>query len=306
MIAGQSSGALATPAIALGTPSPSQPVVTPSATPDWPLATAVAFYATETERVLGVQLEISRNNANLADAVNTQNAIELTQTSGTATAYPFASTATLRAEQTQIAEADAQRTAVAYVPTATVAAAKAKAEAETATYRAWAETFAVLGLGVLALVFAGVAVGAIRRKPAPVVVDKTTQIIHAPKATGGTGIERIDTPPVQDYESFVAWVGAVLAGETVAVDFWEERKRFVGSYRKVHIWLVKNGLIMRHPQSGRAVINAKGEQVLTAWLMANPLPLSDSIAKTAPPPSVNTDSVTTEAEGEGLQDENGD
>jgi hypothetical protein len=133
------------------------------------------------------------------------------------------------------------------------------------------------------------------------VVDDRHQVIHVAKPAGNN-IDRIPAPPVNDYQNFVAWIGAVLGGETVAVDFWEQAGRFVGSYRPLHLWLVKNKLVMRHPKSGRAVINSTGEQVLTAWLIANPLPLINESQKNTPLPSVYTVSVPTEAEGEWLKD----
>ncbi|PKN91084.1 MAG: hypothetical protein CVU44_20935 [Chloroflexi bacterium HGW-Chloroflexi-6] len=124
------------------------------------------------------------------------------------------------------------------------------------------------------------------------------QVLHVEKPGGGT--ERIPAPPVQDYESFMAWAGAVVAGETVAVDHWEQSGMFVGSYRKVHSWLVRWHLIMRHPKSGRAVLNPTGERVLVEWIIAYPLPHNNESAKKAALSSVHTDSVTTETVGEGL------
>lgn len=157
----------------------------------------------------------------------------------------------------------------------------------------WVEAAWAFGLVCLAgaMVFT-----ALMRRSAPV-AEPVKQVIHVDKPEGGT--ERVPAPPVQDYESFVDWVGAVVAGETVAVDFWEHAGMFVGNYRKVHTWLVRWKLIMRHPKTGKAVLNAKGEQVLVAWLVANPLPYNEKSARNAPLPSVHTESVRTEAEGEG-------
>jgi hypothetical protein len=279
---------------------PSTATLAPSATPDYALATVIAHWAGQTSTVQAAELEVSRNQAKLADALGTQNAIAQTAIPLTATNAGPAGTATVKAESTRVAEALAERTAIAYEPTAIMAVAQAEAQAQTATAFAWGQVFAVFGLGVAALVVAGVAVGAIRRLPAPVVVDDRPQVIHVPKPVSN-GIDRIPAPPVNDYHNFVDWVGAVLAGETVSVDFWEQAGRFIGNYRNLHLWLVKNKLIMRHPKSGRAVINATGEQVLTGWLIANPLPQPQQTPKSTPPPPVHTDSVHTETEGEWLK-----
>lgn len=292
---------LATPLLispAAASPVTTSPIPSATATENLVALTAISFSATETERVHRDTLEISRNNAKLADALNTKNAGDQTAVAATLTAQPSAGTATKAAESTEIAEAIAQRTANAEAPTQIIEIGQARAAAETAVPLAWGTVFAVICVGVLSLVLAGVAVGAIRRTPAPVIVDSRPQIIHAQRPHG-TGIERIPPPPVDNYDSFVSWAGAVLAGETVAVDPWEDAKKFVGNYRKLHLWLVKNKLIMRHPQSGRAVLNEIGEQVLSSWLVANPLPYSQAIDKNAAPPSVCTESVHTDAEGEG-------
>lgn len=265
------------------------------------LATVVAYWGGQTSTAQVAELEISRNLAKYADAIGTQSAIAQTAIPLTATNAAPAGTATLRAESTRVSEAVAERTAIAYEPTAIVAVAQAEAQAQTAAAFAWGQVFAVFGLGVAALVVAGVAVGAIRRLPAPVVVDDRQQVIHVAKPDSNN-IDRITAPPVSDYQNFGDWIGAVLGGETVAVDFWEQAGRFVGSYRPLHLWLVKNKLVMRHPKSGRAVINSTGEQVLTAWLIANPLPLINESQKNTPLPSVYTVSVPTEAEGEWLKD----
>jgi len=272
----------------------------PSATPDYAVATVIAYWSGQTSTAQAVGLEVSRNQAKLADAISTQNAIEQTAIPLTATQAGPAGTATLRAESTAHAIAVSGWTATAHLPTAIVAVANANAQAQTANALAWGEVFAVFSLGTLCLVLAGVAVGVIRRVPAPVVVDDRPQVIHVTKPAGNN-VDRIPAPPVSDYENFVSWVGAVLAGETVSVDFWEQAGRFVGNYRKLHLWLIKNQLVMRHPKTGRAVINATGEQVITAWLIANPLPQTQQSAKSTPPPTVHTDSVPTEAEGEWLE-----
>lgn len=282
----------------LASPSASlMPSATPSATPDWALATAVSFVATETERVRVVELEISRNNARFADAQSTANAIRLTEIVLTSTAAPLSGTSTLAAQQTEIAESVAIRTADVFALTATPLAAKGDAEAKAAPYLAGGQVFAIFAAGVLALVFAGVAVGAIRRPPAAVTVMEKP-VIHVEKDDGGTA--RVENPPYSNYEDFIDWCAAVVAGETVAVDYWEESGRFVGNYRKTHSWLVRWKLIMRHPTSGKAVLNPTGERVLTKWMVSNPLPHAGGLPKRAPLPTVHTESVHTEAEGERL------
>jgi hypothetical protein len=289
----------ATPVLATPSPMATATVMLPSPTPDYGLATAMAMFAGQTGTAQAVNLEMSRNNAVLGHAIETQNAIDQTAIPLTQTAAPGAATATKSAESTQVAEAIARRTEVAYAPTAIVARAQADADAQTATWRAWGSVFATFALGVTCLLIGVVAVGAIRRQPAPVVEE--TKVFHVVNKPGQ--IERVPAPPVQDYESFRDWAAAVVAGETVSVDFWEQAGRFVGNYRKVHSWLVRWRLVMRHPKTGRAVLNGVGEQVLTHWLIDNPLPHSSKSPKTAPPPSVHTDSVITEAEGEGLAEE---
>ncbi len=287
---------LATPIGSLATAT--SPAILPSATENLIALTVIAFSATETERVALVNLEISRNNAHLADALNTQSAGSQTAAILTGTAWPHSATATVQAEGTMVAESIAARTAAVEQPTRIVEVAQARAEAETALPLAWGMVFAVFCLGVLSLVLAGVAVGAIWRTPAPVIVDQRPQIIHAQRSAGN--LARIPAPPVDDYESFVAWIGAVLGGDTVAVDTWEQAGRFVGNYRKLHLWLVKNELIMRHPQSGRAVLNDEGERVLTEWLVANPLPQCQIDGVITHPTARTHGTVSTDAEGEGL------
>lgn len=276
---------------------PAMPSATPSSTPDWPLATAISFVATETERVRGVNLEISRNNARFADAQSTGNAIRETEIVLTGTAAPLSGSATLAAQQTEVAENIAHRTAEAFAPTATILAAKSDAEAKTAPYLAAGQAFSTFAIGVLALVFAAVAVGAIQRKPAPVVVRRNVTHVQKSNST-----RRIPDPPIEDYIGFINWATTVVAGETVAVDHWEQAGRFPGNYRKVHLWLVRWKLVMRHPQTGRAVLNDDGAAVLTNWLIANPLPHHGGSTKTAPLLAVDTESVITEAEGEGLEE----
>lgn len=282
------------------------PSAVPSPTVDGPVLTALAAIATETERVLYVNLQISQNNAKFADALSTQNVIEQQKLAGTSTAAPGAATATLAAQSTENYLLMQGWTATAEYPTAIVAAASAEAAATVVIANAEATAKTALPnqvlqivlfacLAVLCLVFAGVAVGVIRRKPAPQIIKQN--IMHIEK-DDESGVQRVPDPPVDDHESFLNWCAAALAGESVAVDPWEKGGRFIGNYRQLYIWLVRWELLMRDPLSGRTVLNPKGERTISGWMMANPLPHPGIDAEIAPLPPVNTESVCTETEGE--------
>lgn len=125
---------------------------------------------------------------------------------------------------------------------------------------------------------------------------KNPTVIYVKRDDGAS--ERISEPPYTDHENFIDWCAAVIAGQTVAVDFWEQAGRFVGDYRETHRWLARWKLMMRHPKTGVAVLNPTGERVITRWMVNNPLPHPYSSEKNAPLSPVSTESVSTEAEGE--------
>lgn len=256
--------ALASPTATL-TPSP-----IPTATPDWAAATVIARFATETERVLQTNLQISQNNAALATSIDEQTEHDKAALAWTKTVEPTVIPMTETKQSIEATQFSAVKTAEYIEPTLIVAVANAKAEADFAPWRALVEIVIKGAAGIAFVLLAVAALMAVSRRPAiapTASAPSLRPIIHVDNSP--TDTERVPAPP-GEVDAIRDWASAALAGESLAVNQWEKSGRYKGDYRPLYGWAGRWGLLMRDSSSGETVLSQKGARVIGEWLIANP------------------------------------
>lgn len=281
-----------TPPVLLSTSTP-LPAATPS--PDMIMHTAIAWSGTATENASLRNLEIARHNGTLAAQYMTRTAFEKTQLAATATAWPAAATLTVVVATHE----SARFTAVAFAPTATVYAIMAQSRERT---EAWLFPVRVILAGVLAAlaIILFFAVFGILVAPREVVINRPPPVsinVHLDKSR----TQRMSMPPISNVDNFLRWSDDALGGGGVSIDRWESAGMYQSAYRPLHAWLMSKDFVTVDAETKVSKLNEKGRAVIAAIVeyLNNPPPGVVKLPENIEIPSVCTESVHTDTEGEG-------